>query len=89
MIKIGLIIVHQNRFKGHNIGKNKKNYLPEVFIPSFFDLVIWEHEHEYFTEPIYNSEVGFHIYQPGSPIVTSLIQAENKIKYIGPSCKEI
>lgn len=28
-----ILIVHQNRFKGHNIGKNKKNYLPESFIP--------------------------------------------------------
>ena len=78
-----ILIVHQNRFKGHNIGKNKKNYLPEAFIPSFFDLVIWGHEHECFTEPIYNSEVGFHIYQPGSSIATSLIQAESKIKHIG------
>ena len=78
-----ILIVHQNRFKGHNIGKNKKNYLPEAFIPSFFDLVIWGHEHECFTEPIYNSEVGFHIYQPGSSIATSLIQAEAKMKHIG------
>ena len=78
-----ILIVHQNRFKGHNIGKNKKNYLPEPFIPSFFDLVIWGHEHECFTEPIYNSEVGFHIYQPGSSIATSLIQAEAKMKHIG------
>ena len=78
-----ILIVHQNRFKGHNIGKNKKNYLPESFIPSFFDLVIWGHEHECFTEPVYNSEVGFHVYQPGSSVATSLIQAEAKTKCIG------
>ncbi len=83
IIKISLIIVHQNRFKGHNIGKNKKNYLSEAFILSFFDLVIWGNEHECFTELIYISEVGFHIYKTGSSIVTSLIQAENKIKHIG------
>ena len=77
------MIVHQNRFKGHNIGKNKKNYLPESFIPSFFDLVVWGHEHECFTEPVYNSEVGFHVYQPGSSVATSLIQAEAKTKCIG------
>ena len=78
-----ILIVHQNRFKGHNIGKNKKSYLPESFIPSFFDLIIWGHEHECFTEPVYNSEVGFHIYQPGSSVATSLIQAESKPKHIG------
>ena len=78
-----ILIVHQNRFKGHNIGKNKKSYLPESFIPSFFDLIVWGHEHECFTEPVYNSEVGFHIYQPGSSVATSLIQAESKSKHIG------
>jgi double-strand break repair protein MRE11 len=78
-----ILIVHQNRFKGHNTGKNRKNYLPESFIPSFFDFVIWGHEHESFTEPHYNSEVGFHVYQPGSSVVTSLIQAESKQKHIG------
>ncbi len=78
-----ILIVHQNRFKGHSTGKNKKNYLPESFIPSFFDLVIWGHEHETFTEPVYNNEAGFHVYQPGSSVVTSLIQAESKPKCIG------
>jgi double-strand break repair protein MRE11 len=78
-----ILIVHQNRFKGHHTGKNKKNYLPESFIPSFFDLVIWGHEHETFTEPVYNNEVGFHVFQPGSSVVTSLIQAESKPKHIG------
>jgi double-strand break repair protein MRE11 len=78
-----ILIVHQNRFKGHNTGKNRKNYLPESFIPSFFDFVIWGHEHESFTEPHYNDEVGFHVYQPGSSVVTSLIQAESKQKHIG------
>ncbi len=78
-----ILIVHQNRFKGHHTGKNKKNYLPESFIPSFFDLVVWGHEHESFTEPVYNNEVGFHVYQPGSSVVTSLIQAESKAKHIG------
>lgn len=78
-----ILIVHQNRFKGHNVGKNKKNYLPESFIPSFFDLVIWGHEHETFTEPVKNNEIGFHIYQPGSTVVTSLIAPESKPKGMG------
>lgn len=78
-----ILIVHQNRFKGHNVGKNKKNYLPESFIPSFFDLVIWGHEHETFTEAVKNDEIGFHVYQPGSTVVTSLIAAECKPKGMG------
>ena len=78
-----ILIVHQNRFKGHNIGKNKKTYLPESFIPSFFDLVIWGHEHECFTTTVHSEENGFHIYQPGSSIATSLIQAESNPKHIG------
>ena len=78
-----ILVVHQTRFRGHNIGKNKKSYLPESFIPSFFDLVIWGHEHECFTEAINNDENGFHIYQPGSSVATSLIQAEAKPKHIG------
>ena len=78
-----ILIVHQNRFKGHNVGKNKKTYLPESFIPSFFDLVIWGHEHECFTTTVHSEENGFHIYQPGSSIATSLIQAESNPKHIG------
>ena len=78
-----ILIVHQNRFKGHNIGKNKKTYLPESFIPSFFDLVIWGHEHECFTTTVHSEESGFHIYQPGSSVATSLIQAESNPKHIG------
>ena len=78
-----ILIVHQNRFKGHNIGKNKKSYLPESFIPSFFDLVIWGHEHECFTTTVHSEENGFHIYQPGSSVATSLIQAESNPKHVG------
>ncbi len=78
-----ILIVHQNRFKGHHAGKNKKNFLPESFIPSFFDLIIWGHEHETFTEPVKNNEIGFHVYQPGSTVVTSLIFPESKPKGIG------
>ena len=57
-------------------------YQKHLFL-HFFILVIWVNEHEYFTELIYNSEAGLHIYQPRSPIEISLIQEESKIKYIG------
>lgn len=78
-----IFVVHQNRFRGHYAQKARKNYLPENFIPSFIDLVIWGHEHECFTEAIQNSEIGLHIYQPGSSVATSLIGAESKMKHVG------
>ena len=78
-----ILVVHQNRFKGHYANKSRRNYLPENFIPSFIDLVIWGHEHECFTETVQNTEIGFHIYQPGSSVATSLISAEAKKKHVG------
>lgn len=78
-----ILIVHQNRYRGHYCNKSRKNYLPENLIPSFFDLIIWGHEHESFTEAIPNTDIGFHIYQPGSSVATSLIAAEAKRKHVG------
>ena len=62
-----------------------RNYIPENFIPSFFDLVIWGHEHECRVEAEYrqfgvNDEDGFYICQPGSSVATSLIDGEAKDK---------
>lgn len=78
-----LLVVHQNRYRGHFVNKTRKNYLPENLIPSFIDLIIWGHEHECFTSAMPNSEMGFHIYQPGSSIPTSLIAGEAKSKHVG------
>lgn len=35
-----LLVIHQNRVK-----RGDANYIPESFLPSFIDLVIWGHEH--------------------------------------------
>lgn len=51
-------------------------YLPENFIQSFFDMVVWGHEHECKIDPIYNTEQGFYVIQPGSSVATSLSQGE-------------
>ena len=44
---------------------------------------MWGHEHECFTTTVHSEENGFHIYQPGSSVATSLIQAESNPKHIG------
>jgi double-strand break repair protein MRE11 len=53
----------------------------ENVIPSFFDLVIWAHEHESIPEVWECNETGVHFLQPGSTAITSLIEAEAKPKH--------
>jgi double-strand break repair protein MRE11 len=55
-------------------------YLPENFIQSFFDMVIWGHEHECLIDPAYNAEQGFYVVQPGSSVATSLCEGEAEPK---------
>lgn len=57
-------------------------YLPESFLPSFMDLVIWGHEHECLIEPRYNPDMGFHVIQPGSSVATSLVPGEAVTKHV-------
>ena len=67
------------------VKHGEKNYVPEQFIDEFFDLVIWGHEHECLIDPQQNPVKNFHVIQPGSPVATSLCEAESKPKYA--SCK--
>lgn len=55
-------------------------YLPENFLHSFFDMVIWGHEHECLIDPVYNAEQGFYVVQPGSSVATSLCEGEAEPK---------
>ena len=57
-------------------------YLPETFLPSFMDLVVWGHEHECLIDPTYNPEMTFHVMQPGSSIATSLMPGEAVPKHV-------
>ena len=57
-------------------------YLPENFLPSFLDLVVWGHEHECLIDPTLNPETNFHVMQPGSSIATSLCLGEAVPKQI-------
>ena len=51
--------------------------------PSYFNLIIWAHEHESMPDIEQSSEIQAYIYQPGSSIATSLIEAETKTKHAG------
>jgi double-strand break repair protein MRE11 len=72
-----LMAVHQN-----HIAHTETSYLPENFLPSFMDFILWGHEHECLITPRKNSEMGFHVMQPGSSVATSLCVGEAVEKYI-------
>lgn len=66
-----MAVVHQNHH-----ARTATSYLPENFLPSSLDLVIWGHEHECDIEPHLNPEMNFRVMQPGSSVATSLIAGE-------------
>ena len=72
-----LMSVHQNHHAYTETG-----YLPENFLPSFMDLVIWGHEHECLIDPHLNPETKFHVMQPGSSVATSLVPGEAVAKQV-------
>lgn len=72
-----LMCVHQNHHAHTDTG-----YLPENFLPEFLDLVIWGHEHECLINPRLNPETNFHVIQPGSTVVTSLVPGEAEPKHV-------
>jgi len=72
-----LMAVHQNHH-----AHNETGYLPESFLPEFMDLVVWGHEHECLIEPRLNTEMEFHVMQPGSSVATSLVAGEAVAKHV-------
>lgn len=82
-----ILILHQNRPQRSN-DRSTGAHVPESLIPSFFDLVIWGHEHECKIEPqYYESSVnvcgdGFYLMQPGSTIATALSAEEALPKHV-------
>ena len=73
-----LLVLHQNRAK-----HGTTNFIPENFLDSFLDLVIWGHEHECRIDPEWNPVQNFYVSQPGSSIATSLSEGEVKEKHVG------
>ncbi|XP_065888547.1 double-strand break repair protein MRE11-like [Dysidea avara] len=76
-----LFMLHQNR-----VVHGAHNYIPENFLPSFLDLVIWGHEHECLIDPTERRHSGddsrVFIMQPGSSVATSLCEGEMKQKHV-------
>jgi len=72
-----LMSVHQNHHAYTETG-----YLPENFLPTFMDLVVWGHEHECKIDPRSNAEQGFRVMQPGSSVATSLVPGEAQTKHV-------
>ena len=72
-----LMSVHQNAH-----AYTETNYLPQNFLPSFLDLVVWGHEHECLIDPQLNPETNFRVMQPGSSVATSLVQGEAVPKHV-------
>ena len=72
-----ILVLHQNRAK-----HGPTNYIPEHFLPDFFHLVVWGHEHECRIEPE-KMDMDFFVTQPGSPCATSLCEGEAKQKKVG------
>jgi len=72
-----ILVLHQNRAK-----RGPTSYIPESFIPDFFHLVIWGHEHDCRIQPE-ASDKDFFITQPGSPVATSLCEGEAIQKAVG------
>lgn len=68
-----ILVVHQNR-----VPYGVKDYLPHEFIPPWFDLVVYGHEHE---SLVLNLK-DFVLLQPGSTVRTSLAENESFDKFV-------
>jgi double-strand break repair protein MRE11 len=73
-----IMILHQNR-----AAHSPKNFIHEVFLEEWLDMVVWGHEHECLIEPTRSVVGNFFISQPGSSVATSLSDGEAKRKCLG------
>ncbi|OMJ21903.1 Double-strand break repair protein MRE11A [Smittium culicis] len=73
-----IMVFHQNRSP-----HGRTNYIPEEFLESFIDVVLWGHEHECLIDPQPNTAKKFFVIQPGSSVATSLSLGESVEKYVG------
>lgn len=77
-----ILLVHQNRFKGHGTGAPAKNCIMDWMFPEFIDIIIWGHEHDSFIEHRKTQNREYVIYQPGSTVATSLTEGEARLKHM-------
>ncbi|KRX01711.1 hypothetical protein PPERSA_01581 [Pseudocohnilembus persalinus] len=84
---LNILVVHQNRFKGHKQGAPINQTIHESIFQEvekdLFDLVIWGHEHECVGKIEESPEYDYMIYQPGSTVATKLFEGEMKAKGFG------
>ena len=73
-----ILVLHQNRYKGIN-SFSKRDSITDETIPDWFDLAIWGHEHEC-TGVRHIESTNVHILQPGSTVITSLVDGEQVAK---------
>ncbi|ODV69615.1 DNA repair exonuclease [Hyphopichia burtonii NRRL Y-1933] len=72
-----LLALHQNHYQ-----HSATSFLPESYLPSFLNFVLWGHEHECIPNPVYNPDTGFDTLQPGSSIATALSEGETAEKHV-------
>ena len=78
-----ILVMHQNRFKGAQQGVPKKNSIEFKHLPQGFDLVIWGHEHDCYTDFEWIHCNRTRVYQPGSSVAISLTHGESLAKHVG------
>lgn len=59
-----------------SVAHTETSYLPESFLPDFLNFILWGHEHDCIIDPTKNPDSGFHVFQPGSSVATSLSEGE-------------
>jgi len=79
-----IFVIHQNRE-----ARGLKNFIPDDFLDSNMDMVIWGHEHECRIVPERSAVKSFVVTQPGSSVATSLIEGEATRKYAVFVCMSV
>lgn len=72
-----LFCIHQNHAQ-HLVT----SHIPESFLPTFLDFVLWGHEHECIPNPVPNPMTEFDVLQAGLSIATLLAEGELAEKHV-------
>lgn len=76
-----ILVIHQNRAQ-----HTENNYINDDSFPSWFDFILWGHEHECLVQPVrveLPDDDFYYICQPGSSVATSLCEGEAVPKHVG------
>lgn len=78
-----ILVIHQNRYKGNRPGAPYNQCVFPQQFPEWIDLIVWGHEHECIGQIEQIESKNLMVYQPGSTVSTSLIEAEERPKGYG------